>query len=114
MDSNKQTPASRENAEHFTWGENCQGWNLVRNADLSVIEEMMPPGTAEQIHRHPVAQQFFYILSGDAVMEFGEPESRDEKGTGRGGKSRCGSPDPQSLKYGGAVSGDFSTLHQKW
>lgn len=64
--------SSRENAEHFTWGENCQGWNLVRNADLSVIEEMMPPGTAEQIHRHPVARQFFYILSGDAVMEFGD------------------------------------------
>jgi mannose-6-phosphate isomerase-like protein (cupin superfamily) len=63
---------SRDNAEQYTWGERCQGWHLVRNADLSVIEEIMPPGAAEQIHRHQVAQQFFYVLSGEAVMEFGD------------------------------------------
>jgi mannose-6-phosphate isomerase-like protein (cupin superfamily) len=62
----------RDNAEHYSWGEHCQGWNLVRNAGLSVIEEIMPPGTVEQIHRHHVAQQFFYVLSGEAVMEFGD------------------------------------------
>jgi mannose-6-phosphate isomerase-like protein (cupin superfamily) len=41
------------------------------DGSLSVIEESMPPGAAEQIHRHHVAQQFFYILAGEAVMEFG-------------------------------------------
>jgi mannose-6-phosphate isomerase-like protein (cupin superfamily) len=63
---------SRDNAEQYAWGERCQGWRLVSNADLSVIEEIMPPGTEEQIHRHRLAQQFFYILSGEAVMEFGD------------------------------------------
>jgi mannose-6-phosphate isomerase-like protein (cupin superfamily) len=63
---------SRNNAEQHAWGERCQGWRLVNNADLSVIEEIMPPGTEEQIHRHHVAQQFFYVLSGEAVMEFGD------------------------------------------
>jgi mannose-6-phosphate isomerase-like protein (cupin superfamily) len=63
-------PVSRDNAEQYAWGEHCQGWRLLSNADLSVIEEIMPPGTAEQIHRHHVAQQFFYVLSGEAVMEF--------------------------------------------
>jgi mannose-6-phosphate isomerase-like protein (cupin superfamily) len=63
---------SRNNAEQYAWGERCQGWRLVNNAGLSVIEEIMPPGTEEQIHRHRLAQQFFYILSGEAVMEFGD------------------------------------------
>jgi mannose-6-phosphate isomerase-like protein (cupin superfamily) len=72
---NKDLPTSaemigRDAAEQYSWGEHCQGWRLVINADLSVIEEIMPPGTAEQIHRHHVAQQFFYVLSGEAVMEF--------------------------------------------
>jgi len=73
---------SRDNAEHYTWGENCEGWNLVRNADLSVIEEVMPPATAEQIHRHHVAQQFFYILAGEAVMEFGDKKVAMRDGQG--------------------------------
>ena len=73
---------SRDNAEHYTWGENCEGWNLVRNASLSVIEEVMPPATAEQIHRHHVAQQFFYILAGEAVMEFGDKKVAMRDGQG--------------------------------
>ena len=63
-------PVSCDNGEHYVWGGNCQGWRLVQNAGLSVIEESMPPGSAEQIHRHQVAQQFFYVLFGEAVMEF--------------------------------------------
>jgi mannose-6-phosphate isomerase-like protein (cupin superfamily) len=58
----------RESAEHYFWGENCDGWHLVRDADLSVIEECMPPGTAEVWHRHAKAQQFFYVLSGRGTM----------------------------------------------
>ncbi len=29
---NVEEPVSRDNAEHYTWGENCEGWSLVRNA----------------------------------------------------------------------------------
>jgi mannose-6-phosphate isomerase-like protein (cupin superfamily) len=36
---------------------------------LSVIEEQMPPGASETRHFHRNAQQFFLILSGQAIME---------------------------------------------
>jgi mannose-6-phosphate isomerase-like protein (cupin superfamily) len=60
---------STENAEHYTWGSNCDGWPLLRNDTLSVIQERMPPGTSEQLHYHERAQQVFYILSGTATFE---------------------------------------------
>lgn len=60
---------SRENAEHYRWGVDCDGWHLVRDKNLSVIEEFMPPGSAEVRHYHPRAQQFFYILDGEVLME---------------------------------------------
>ena len=63
------SPVSKEAAEHYIWGGHCDGWHLLKNPDLSVIQERMPPGTAEVRHFHHRAQQFFYILSGEAVME---------------------------------------------
>ena len=62
-------PVSRENAQHSTWGDKCDGWHLLRNSDLSVIEEQMPPGASEVRHYHQKAQQFFFILSGQASLE---------------------------------------------
>ncbi|MGD0507233.1 MAG: cupin domain-containing protein [Terriglobales bacterium] len=56
-------------AEHYVWGKGCDGWHLVRNSQLSVIQERMPAGAAEVRHFHHHAQQFFYILAGEAVME---------------------------------------------
>ena len=60
---------SRENAEHYRWGNNCDAWYLVNDDQLSVIEELMPPGAAEIRHHHTKAQQFFFILSGEILME---------------------------------------------
>src|ERR1700704_4823336 len=60
---------SRAASEHYTWGQNCDGWHLVKDASLSVIQERMSPGTSEVRHFHQIAQQFFFILLGDAVME---------------------------------------------
>ena len=54
---------------HYTWGEICDGWHLVRGENLSVIEERMPPGAAEQRHFHTRARQFFYVLDGELTME---------------------------------------------
>jgi hypothetical protein len=34
---------SKHNAEHYIWGDNCDGWRLVKIPDLSVIHERMPP-----------------------------------------------------------------------
>jgi len=55
--------------DHYSWGNGCDGWHLVKQPLLSVIAERMPPGAAEVRHYHEAAQQFFYILEGEAVME---------------------------------------------
>ena len=62
-------PISTQNAEHYVWGGSCEGWHLVRAAGLSVIQERMPPGTAEVRHRHGTARQFFYVLAGELTLE---------------------------------------------
>jgi len=62
-------PISRDNAPHYVWGDNCDGWHLLQESNLSVIEERMPPGASEVCHFHKNAQQFFLILSGQAMME---------------------------------------------
>lgn len=62
---------SKENAEHYFWGEGCEGWHLVKTDQLSVIQERMPPGASEVRHFHVKAQQFFFILSGTATIEIG-------------------------------------------
>jgi quercetin dioxygenase-like cupin family protein len=60
---------SPQTAEHYTWGEHCDGWHLVRSSNLSVIQERMPPGAREQRHRHAHARQFFFVLHGQLVLE---------------------------------------------
>ncbi|MBD0288022.1 MAG: cupin domain-containing protein, partial [Flavisolibacter sp.] len=43
--------------KHYKWRRLCDGWNLVDEADLSIKQERMPPGTAEEKHYHRKAQQ---------------------------------------------------------
>ena len=63
------TVVSRENAEHYRWGVDCDAWWLVKDPQLSVIEEFMPPGAAEIRHYHERAQQFFFVVQGEVLME---------------------------------------------
>ncbi|BBN83883.1 cupin [Pseudoalteromonas sp. A25] len=60
---------STENAKHYTWGEVCDGWHLVATDALSVIQERVPAGAQEVKHFHHFAQQFFYILEGEACLD---------------------------------------------
>jgi len=59
----------RDSARHYRWGDGCDGWRLHDDAALSVIEERVPPGASERRHRHLAAQQFFFVLSGQATLE---------------------------------------------
>ena len=59
-----------DEAEHYVWGEVCEGWRLLRHPELSVIRERVPPGASEVRHFHERARQFFYVLSGTATLEF--------------------------------------------
>ncbi|MGE7090903.1 cupin domain-containing protein [Lysinibacillus sp. NPDC048646] len=60
---------SKNNAEHYIWGDQCDGWHLVKNNELSVIHERMPANTAEINHYHHHARQFFFVLTGTATIE---------------------------------------------
>jgi mannose-6-phosphate isomerase-like protein (cupin superfamily) len=60
---------SIQNTEHYSWGEGCDAWHLLKSTGLSVIQERMAPGTSERTHSHQRAQQLFYILSGEATFE---------------------------------------------
>jgi mannose-6-phosphate isomerase-like protein (cupin superfamily) len=59
---------NRKTVEHYKWG-HSDGWRLLDRADLSVIEERMPPGAAEVKHLHRHARQLFYVLQGSIQME---------------------------------------------
>lgn len=59
-------------ADHYTWGNNCEGFHILRDEALSVIKESMPPGASEVWHYHNKAQQVFYLLSGKAFFETGK------------------------------------------
>ncbi len=73
---------STDNAEHYIWGEECDGWHLLKRDDMSVIQERVPAGGAEAMHYHNVARQFFYILDGEGTMVFEDREVILTKGQG--------------------------------
>lgn len=62
--------SDKTGSPHYTWGQNCDGWRLLDSPSLSVIHERMPAGTREQKHYHEKAQQFFFVLSGEAEFYF--------------------------------------------
>lgn len=60
---------SKETAEHYVWGANCDGWYLLNGDSLSIIHERMPSGTAETRHYHNHSRQFFFVLLGKVTIE---------------------------------------------
>ena len=69
-------------ARHYRWGGSCDGWHLLESPHLSVIQERVPAGAGESPHRHARARQFFYILSGQARMEFSDGQVDLDPGQG--------------------------------
>ncbi|WP_010275732.1 cupin domain-containing protein [Paenibacillus senegalensis] len=65
---------SKNNAEHYIWGNNCDGWRLVDEEEQSIIHECMPPGTSEIRHFHSKLKQFFFVLTGVITIELDEVE----------------------------------------
>ena len=59
---------NKQNSQHYKWGDNCSGWRLEDSEQLSIIQEIMPPDTSEDIHFHNHATQFFFILEGKAEI----------------------------------------------
>ena len=70
------------NAKHYSWGDRGEGWHLLKNDTLSIIEEKLGAGGSEQRHCHRQAQQFFYVLSGTARIEIDGKDHLIEPGSG--------------------------------
>jgi mannose-6-phosphate isomerase-like protein (cupin superfamily) len=64
------------------WASVCDGWRLIDTPALSVVEERVPPGAEEMRHHHNEARQFFYVLSGAAVLQMEGREHQISAGSG--------------------------------
>lgn len=73
---------NKANADHYIWGEACDGWFLEQDAERTIIQERMPAGTSEKKHVHHKAKQFFFMLSGEAVMWIDGQEIKLQKHDG--------------------------------
>lgn len=94
---------TKENSEHYSWGDNCSGWHLVKSPELSIIEELMPPNTSEKMHYHSRAQQFFRVLKGKASFEIENESIELESGEGilipPGTKHRISNEQSEDLEF---------------
>lgn len=73
---------SIDTADHYVWGDICDGWHLLKRDDMSVIHERVPAGASEIMHFHTEARQFFYILEGEGGMQFEDQIVILKKGQG--------------------------------
>ena len=62
-------PVGPGQAEHYTWGGDCDGWRHLSGQDLSVIRERIPPQGGEVPHFHRSARQLFFCLAGTLSIE---------------------------------------------
>jgi len=73
---------SLQNAEHYSWGDNCHGWFLLKDPGIHIIQERMPPKTREEWHLHNRSRQFFYVLRGELTMALGRDSLTMRSGDG--------------------------------
>lgn len=97
------TKISTRNAQHYTWGQGCDGWHLVNHPSLSIIRERMPAGTEEVHHFHRRSRQFFWVLAGRAEMLVGDATVTLEHDEGLeiepGSPHRIRNPGPDELEF---------------
>jgi mannose-6-phosphate isomerase-like protein (cupin superfamily) len=101
---------------HYRWGTDCDGWNLVAEDGLSVKLEQMPSGSAEGLHYHVSAGQFFFILKGEAVFEVEGSRSllKEQEGIHirAGEKHRIINESAQSLEF--ILCSQPATTHDRY
>jgi mannose-6-phosphate isomerase-like protein (cupin superfamily) len=66
------TRISKHTAPQFVWRDVCDGWTLVSNARLHIVQERMPSGTHEVRHKHETTRQFYFVLAGHATVALGD------------------------------------------
>jgi mannose-6-phosphate isomerase-like protein (cupin superfamily) len=71
---------STANAEHYVWGEVCDGWRLLDGPDLRVTLERIPAGRGEVDHYHRRARQLFFVLEGRLEVQSGRQRATLDAG----------------------------------
>jgi len=51
-----------------------ESWTLTDQPHLHVLQERMPPGSAERRHLHSAVEQLYYVLEGVATVRFDDHE----------------------------------------
>jgi len=97
-----------ENSEHYKWGNDSDGWHLLKSEALSLIEENVPPNEKEERHYHNESQQFFYVLSGVAHLEISGNVFEIHAGSG----IHVPAKEPHQLMNNGAVNLRFLVISQ--
>src|SRR3984957_18180296 len=101
-DATQPTAVNRSNAEHYRWGVDCDAWYLMKDPQFTVIEELMPPGSAETRHHPTKARRFFFILSGEGQMESHVAVTLAPAGSGirtlPGMKHQIRKPSPEAVR----------------
>ena len=97
-----------ENAEHYKWGNDSDGWHLLKSESLSVIEEIVPPNNGENRHYHNRSQQFFYVLSGVAQIEISGSVFEVHAGSG----IHVPAKEPHQLTNNGTIDLRFLVVSQ--
>ena len=97
-----------ENSEHYKWGEDSDGWHLLKSDGLSIIEENVPPNEKEERHYHNDSQQFFYVLSGVAHLEISGELFKVSAGSG----IHVPRKEPHQLMNNGTVNLRFLVISQ--
>lgn len=94
---------SKQTVRASTWGDSCQGWTLVATERLHVMQERMPPHTNEVRHVHDHTRQFYYVLSGEAVVEVADQTEPLRAGEGveirPGVPHQLRNPSPTALEF---------------
>ena len=57
------------NLNKVEWAYNHFAWSFVERDDLSIKMEEIPVGGMSELHHHKLSNQFFFILSGRAVVK---------------------------------------------
>ena len=73
---------SINSAENYKWGNQCDGWHLLKTEELSIIQEEVPPKESEVKHYHKKSKQFFYVLEGKATIEVARKTNEINKNEG--------------------------------
>lgn len=76
------TLISRKNAAYHRSPTACESWQLVNNAELCIVEGMVPVGAKEALHYHGKARQFLYVVDGVASLEVDGKVHQIRKGQG--------------------------------